>query len=143
MVAERQEQFFSGLSWLLIALVLLGTAAAISYFGKTNSTSAVVPTTSKTPRQAKEYTVFYKSGVFGPTNLRIHAGDSVKFENQNFTSIRIVSESINGKLQLTDFDSKSEIAPNQSFTYTFQKSGIFNYHNYKDPSESGTVIVRP
>ena len=124
-------------------MVLVGLAAAVSYFGQDSSISAIVPVASKTPRQVKEYGVFYKVGVFGPTNIRIHVGDSVKFENNSFTAVRIVSDGTSNKLDLPGFDSKIEVAPNQSFSYVFQKAGIFGYHNFSNPDENGSVVVRP
>lgn len=141
-MTERNEQFFSGLSWLLIALVLVSLAVAVSYFRGQDSVNPVI-SISKAPHQPLKYSVFYRSGVFGPTNIRIHVGDSVKFENNGFTPIRIISDSVAGKLELADFDSKIEIAPNSSYTYTFSKIGIFGYHNYSNDNESGSVIVRP
>lgn len=142
-MSEYRVNFFSGLSWLLIALVLLSLAVAISYFRGEDSYSNISPITTPPLRQPREYSVFYKAGVFGPTNIRIHTGDSVRFENDSFTAVRVISDSVLKKLVLADFDSKTDILINQSFTYTFSKVGIFGYHNYNNPDENGSVIVRP
>ncbi len=96
-MTETKEQFFSGLSWLLIALVLLSLAVAVSYFHGQGSVSPVI-SVSKSPRQPLEYSVFYRAGVFGPTNIRIHVGDSVRFENDSFAPIRIISDKVSGRL---------------------------------------------
>ncbi len=140
---ERGEKFFSGISWLLIVLVLVLTALAISYLGPKEQVVVSPTTTAQPTHEPRDYNVFYKAGVFAPTNIRIHASDSVKFENQSFASIRIISDSIAGKLLLADFDSKTEIAPGNSFTYKFLKVGTFGYHNIDNPDESGSVTVRP
>ncbi len=142
-MSDYRVNFFSGLSWLLIALILLSLALAISYFRGKDSYVNVPSSTTMPSHQPREYSVFYKVGVFGPTNIRIHMGDSVRFENDSFTSVRVISDSVSKKLVLADFDSKTDIPPNQSFTYTFSKIGIFGYHNYNNPDENGSVIVRP
>ncbi|MBI2670020.1 MAG: plastocyanin [Candidatus Yanofskybacteria bacterium] len=82
-------------------------------------------------------------GVFSPTNIRIHVGDSVRFQNDGSTSMRIISDLTNGVLDLAGFDSVGEIPPKSVFTYTFSQTGIFGYHSARNLNEEGTVIVRP
>lgn len=143
---EQREHFFSGIVWLIIALLLLGLALAVTYFGKGSSQPATdnsVLSSRVNVRPAREYVVFYKAGVFGPTNIRIHVGDSVRFENDSVAGIRIVSDGVSGKLDLPGFDSKTNIQANDGFTFKFPKVGIFGYHNMNNPDEGGSVIVRP
>jgi plastocyanin len=94
-------------------------------------------------RQPRLYTVYYSLGVFSPTNIRIHVGDSVKFQNDSNSPIYIVSVRSEVGLELAGFDSVNDIPPKSSFTFTFTKPGTFGYHNSKNPNEKGTVIVRP
>ncbi|MEX1063810.1 MAG: hypothetical protein WED06_00540 [Candidatus Paceibacterota bacterium] len=133
--------------WLLIIIVLVGFAAALTYFGKVNPNSNTAidnsfakPTVS---RQARVYTVYYGFGVFSPTNIRVHIGDSVRFQNDGSLPIRIVSSTINGVPELPGFDSVGDVPSDGAFTYTFNKDGIFGYHNANNLAEEGTVIVRP
>ncbi len=144
---ESDEPKPSGIIWLFIILVLVGFAAATIYFGRDNKdlTAAVQPSADRpTPtRQLRVYTVYYGLGVFSPTNIRIHVGDSVKFQNDSNLSIRVVSDRASGVPELAGFDSVSDISPKDSFTFTFTEAGTFGYHNGKNPNEEGTVIVRP
>ena len=144
---ESDEPKPNSIIWLLIILVLIGFAAATIYFGHDNKdlTAAVQPSANlSTPtRQPRVYTVYYGLGVFSPTNIRIHVGDSVKFQNDSNLSIRVVSDRTNGVSELAGFDSVNDIPPKDSFTFTFTESGTFGYHNGKNPNEEGTVIVRP
>lgn len=144
---ESSEPKPNGVMWLLIILVLIGFAAAAMYFGRgkqglvaADQSSAARPTPT---RQARVYTVYYGLGVFSPTNIRVHVGDSVKFQNDSSSPIRIVSDYTDGQPDLAGFDSVGDIPPKSAFAYTFSKTGIFGYHNAKNPSEEGTVIVRP
>ena len=130
-----------GLIWLLIVVLLVLMGLAVSILGDSQGLGGAVPAISEEPtptetRQPRIYTVSYKNGVFSPTNLRIHAGDTVRFKNESLFSIRILSDSYLG------FDSVGEIPQGSFFSFTFAAKGIFDYHNYGNAEEKGTIIVR-
>lgn len=132
--------------WLLIILVLIGFAAAATYLGRESRELAKglsVANNGSLRKQVRTYTVYYDFSVFSPTNIRIHVGDSVKFQNDSNRPIRIVSDFEDVGQRLLDFDSGGEILPGDSFSFTFTKEGVFGYHNIKNENEKGTVIVRP
>lgn len=147
MTQEDSELQPEGKLWLLVILVLLIFAASLIYFGRNNPALVNLdqarisnPGSSRTSRI---YTVFYNTGVFSPTNIRIHVGDSVKFQNDGDQPIHIQSDSTNNIPDLVGFDSVGDVPAKGSFTYTFSTAGIFGYHNKYDKNERGTVIVRP
>src|SRR3989344_9630994 len=90
-VARKKERIPTlnapGLIWLLIVLVLILLGLSVNLLGNSEelanpaSTFDVEPVPTET-RQPRIYTVSYKNGVFSPTNLRIHAGDTVRFKNE-------------------------------------------------------------
>lgn len=132
--------------WLLIILVLIGFAVAATYLGRESRELAkTIPTVNggSSQRQSRVYTVYYGLGVFSPTNIRVHIGDSVKFQNDSGEPIRITSDSASGVSDLPGFDSGGDIQPDSVFSFTFAKEGIFGYYNVKNLAEKGTVIVRP
>jgi len=107
--------------------------------GNSEDLSSKIPTPSpELTRQPRVYTVSYRGGVFSPTNLRIHAGDTVRFRNDAFFGIRVVTDNN----QLPGFDSIGDIPQDSYFSYTFAEKGIFGYHNESKPEEQGTIIVR-
>lgn len=131
----------AGLSWLLIVFVLILLAFSVSIFREPvvsdmsgNIGSSVGPTPDAI--QSRVYTVSYRNGVFSPTNLRIHAGDTVRFKNESIFSIRIVGDDLVG------FDSIGDVPQGSFFSFTFAAKGIFSYHNNKNSEESATIIVR-
>lgn len=144
---ESDELKPSSAIWLFIILVLVGFSAATMYFGRDNKdlAAAVQPSVNRPAptRQPRLYTVYYGLGVFSPTNIRIHVGDSVKFQNDSSVPIRIVSDRTSGVPELAGFDSVNDVSPKDSFIFAFTESGTFGYHNGRNPSEEGTVIVRP
>ena len=136
-----------GAIWVIIILVLLGFALAVIYFSRGNpdliNGGQPSPSSPVASRQPRVYTVFYGLGVFSPTNIRIHVDDSVRFQNDSKSAMRIVSDITNGLPDLAGFDSVGDVQAGGVFTYTFTTTGIFGYHNAKNPTEEGTIIVRP
>ena len=134
--------------WLLIVLCLVLLAAAVSFFGgkadNIDNSSVISPNLvlSSDTKSTRIYTVSYKAGVFSPTNLRIHAGDTVRFKNESFFPIHIVSDPESGHPALPGFDSVGDVPQNSYFSFTFSDKGIFGYHNRKSIDEGGTIIVR-
>lgn len=144
---DESELQPEGRLWLLVILVLLFFAASLIYFGRNNSDLANLDqarvSSPGASRPSRLYKVFYNTGVFSPTNIRIHAGDSVKFQNDSNGPIHVQSDETNSVPDLVGFDSVGDIPPEGSFTYTFTKTGVFGYHNKDNKNVRGTVIVRP
>lgn len=130
-----------GISWLVVILLLVLAAFAVIHFGNLQPAVSPTPTSitdnSTTPIvQPRIYTISYDSGVFSPTNLRIHAGDTVRFKNDSIFPTRIVSEDLVG------FDSVGDIPQGSYFSFTFAARGTFSYHNNNNSNQAGTIIVR-
>ncbi len=129
-----------GLSWLLVLILLGLLAIAVMIFDKHADTGPVAtktPQESPTPSMAaRVYTVSYDAGVFSPTNLRIHAGDTVRFKNESIFPIRVVSEDIVG------FDSVGDVPQGSYFAFTFAARGTFGYYNKHNKDQAGSIIVR-
>ncbi len=144
LIAQRRQRIQEvqriGGFWFLIAAVLVLLAIAVTVLGNgpTSVDGGVIsptptPTESHAPRI---YSVSYRAGVFSPTNLRIHAGDTVRFKNDGILPIHIVSSDLAG------FDSIGDVPPDSSFTFTFAEPGTFGYYNQRDTSEAGAVMVK-
>jgi plastocyanin len=135
-----------GMFWLLIILTLLLLAISVGIFSKSNGGAAIEsPTITPEPSESRItriYTVSYKNGVFSPTNLRIHSGDTVKFKNDDFSAIRVITGPHPEHNNLVGFDSVGDIPQGSFFSFTFAAKGTFDYHNEKNVKESGTIIVR-
>ena len=142
---RHQTHHDSGLFWVLIILVMVLLVVSLSIFGPTPPESQAGATVTPTPlesQQSRVYTVSYRAGVFSPTNLRIHAGDTVRFRNDGILPIRIVTDPYPEDNGLVGFDSIGDVPPGSYFAFTFAARGIFGYHNEHSPDETGTIIVR-
>lgn len=139
-LAERRHN--PAVFWVLIFVLMLVMAGAVKMLGKAEDLTSKIPTpVPSETREPRFYTVTYKSGVFSPTNLRIHAGDTVRFKNESFFGIRVIADTQVAS-QIPLFDSVGDIPQGSYFSYTFSEKGIFGYHNNKNLDEQGTIIVR-
>lgn len=136
-----------GLVWILILMIMGLLAAAVLYFNQVSDYQALAPETANNSQSAlarapRSYSVFYNRGVFSPTNLRIHQGDTVVFTNNSYAPLWINSDAVDGPDSPYIFNSQKNILPQGTFSHIFQVSGIFPYHNENNPNEIGTIIVR-
>ncbi|KKR13401.1 MAG: hypothetical protein UT43_C0045G0007 [Parcubacteria group bacterium GW2011_GWC1_39_29] len=138
-----------GLVWMLIILMLLLMAVTVLIFSNNDVGGGDVlatPTPTDTPdvttQPQRIYTIAYKNGVFSPTNLRIHSGDTIRFKNEGHAGIRVVTDPHPEHNNLVGFDSMGDIPQNSFFSFTFAAKGTFGYHNEKNIQEVGTIIVR-
>jgi len=127
--------------WFFVILLLVAFGLSVFIFNK-NKEISNFSQPSPIYHNSKVYTVFYTNGVFSPTNLQINIGDTVRFNNDSFVSIRIVSDPHPQHNDLPGFDSVSDVLPQSVFSFKFIKKGIFGYHNEKNPSQGGTIIVK-
>lgn len=129
--------------WIFIILILGLFVASVMFFTRgeiieprDRGANLLSVDQEEDNRASRIYTVNYKNGVFSPTNLRIHLGDTVRFKNEGILPIRIISDGLPG------FDSIGTIPRGGVFSYTFSSRGIFQYYNDRNDNEIGTVIVR-
>lgn len=129
--------------WPLIFLVLILLAVSVRVLERPviADTTATPTPSQQDDRNPRVYVIDYRSGVFSPTNLRIHAGDTVRWHNQSALPIRVVAQ-LQNEERTPDFDSIGGIQSDGYFAFTFSRVGIFGYYNPAGSNESGVIIVR-
>ena len=130
--------------WGLIVAAMVLMLGAVMVFGPRNQANE--PLTSGVPLatptvQSRVYTISYRFGVFSPTNLRIHQGDTVRWHNDGLLAVRIAAQLQAGQTA-PEFDSVGTIPPDGYFSYTFSNVGVFGYDNAGNKKEQGLIIVR-
>jgi plastocyanin len=140
---EPQEPHGQPHVWPAILLVLILMGLAVAFLGSrpVNDPTASPTATRDVVREARVYTISYRFGVFSPTNLRIHSGDTVRWKNDSPLPIRVIAQLAPGE-NVPAFDSVGAIHPGGYFSYTFARNGVFGYYNPSDANESGVIIVR-
>ena len=80
-------------------------------------------------------------GTFSPATLTVKKGASVTWTNSGSAKVWIASDPHPVHTGYPGFDSGTDLRAGESFTFTFDKTGSWSYHNHLNPTVKGTVIV--
>jgi len=142
---------------IVIAIVLAGgyfllkgdvASQSINQPSKTAPESFPSPTT-----QANE--VIYTDAGFSPSTLTVRAGDTVTFKNQSSSQMWVGSAMHPSHIIYSDtmlqehcpdttntaFDQCQGGGPGTSWSFTFQKTGTWGYHNHLNARYFGKITV--
>jgi plastocyanin len=78
---------------------------------------------------------------FQSSSLKIKAGTTVVWTNDDTEPHRIASNPYPTHKDLPSLDSKSNIDTNGTYRYTFKQQGTFGYHDELHPEVNGAIIV--
>jgi len=123
----------------------------------TGTTTQDSPSGTSTRQSSTETTtVTYTENGFSPTSVTVQSGDTVVFVNDsnsgmwvgadqhpthtNYDGTNLSQHCNNNGAQ--PFDSCTEIQTGNSWSFTFDKTGEWGYHNHVAPRDTGTVIVQ-
>lgn len=121
---------------------------------QTPVTDSKVPTNTPTAPTANT-TVIYSDQGFSPANITIPLGTTVTFVNQNMKSMWVASAmhpthivysgtSLSQHCPDKDnstFDQCAAVGKGNSFSFTFNKEGVWKYHNHTSGGDRGTITV--
>jgi plastocyanin len=87
--------------------------------------------------------VNYTGTRFVPELVTINLGEQVRFVNKDNLSMRITSNDIKGAPLYPGFDQQKSGGTGSTFTFLFNKAGLWPYHNLNgDPGVVGVVFVK-
>jgi plastocyanin len=130
----------------------------------TTQPKALKPSVSEQPSQqqptsqppaVKENLVTYTDSGYSPSTITIKKGETVNFKNQSSLSMWPASamhptHRVYSGTSLdehcpdttgTAFDACKGFLPGQSWSFTFNKTGTWKYHDHLNPSSTGTIVV--
>jgi plastocyanin len=81
-------------------------------------------------------TVDITQAGFTPSKVTIEFGDTVTWTNKDTANHQVLADQ-------AAFPTSPVLAPNQTYSYTFTKSGSFGYRDALNTKRRGTVVVRP
>lgn len=85
--------------------------------------------------------VIIKDSVFNPAIINISKGTKVTWKNMDSAVHQIVSDPHPGHTDLPGLSSKA-LSYGESYSYTFDKEGVFGYHCDQNPAMEAHVIVK-
>jgi plastocyanin len=130
-------------SSLLFALFAVTTA--LSGCGKAPAPRPTVTAASHTPAATETVAtsqVSIDSKSFLPAIITVPVGTTVTWTNHDNVTHTVSSDPYPLNTGLSGFDSVKPIEPNQTYTFTFTRSGEWPYHDQLRPASfTGMVIV--
>ncbi len=152
--------------WVAIAVVVIGVLIWWLY-GQTGSsvpvplppennsaTTETSPAVNPTPSSPMQATVTYDGASFSPAQVTVAQGGTVTFTDTKGSGMWIASnphpthEGYSGTTRTQHCPDTAGIAFDQcksgaSYTFTFQKTGTWGYHDHRNTSASGEIVVTP
>lgn len=108
----------------------------------TEQSSATNNETEADTNDPQNVIVTYTDSGFSPPTVTVNVGDSVVFKNESSRLFQPASDPHPVHTNLSGFDAKTGVAPGQSYTFSFNKTGTWGFHNHLDSDKIGKVIVR-
>jgi plastocyanin len=75
--------------------------------------------------------------VFTPPQITVQKGGTVTWTNNDKTTHTVIDDLAN-----VGGPNSGDIAPGASYSFTFNKTGSFQYHCRIHPSMRGTIVVK-
>lgn len=94
------------------------------------------------PKAPKGVSVLISEDGFEPSTLTIQKGTAVIWRNDDTESHRVAANPFPTHSDLPELDSGNNIPPGGDYSFTFDKSGTFNYHDELAPHNNATIVVR-
>lgn len=105
----------------------------------TTEDAETATSTDTTEKQAvPPPSVFYDGDVFAPSSVTIKVGQTITFKNTGSDPMWVASDPHPVHTNFSAFDQRTSTA---EYSFTFEKTGTYRYHNHLSPSDRGTVIV--
>lgn len=120
----------------VIALIIITLAVVMVNRNADKSTA-----NSSTHIVVQPVQVYITPTGFEPTTMSIKRGTPVEWVNTDTKPHWVESDPFPEATGLPDLNSRQAFGPNESYTYTFSKTGDFTYHDQTDPLKSGIIHV--
>ena len=125
----------------IVVVVLAAVALAHRNSNKTTTnTTSSTPTSSQTANNTSNpqtATIDIKNMMFTPSQITVAKGGTVTWTNNDTTTHTVVDD-----LSNAGGPNSGDIAPGKSYSFTFTKTGSFQYHCSIHPSMRGTIVVK-
>jgi len=109
--------------------------------GQPRAVAPVTPEVGMLPPQ-NEFLVRYTDDGFSPAEITVTPGKAVTFKNESSGGMRVASNPHPTHGFYQGFDQGQIVPRGGSYTFNFERVGVWGYHNHLKPAAGGTVIVR-
>jgi plastocyanin len=128
--------------WALVAVVFAALVVAGVLFTNSFSSDKNTPTNPKVAAIAAPTEVLITADGLTPQTVLIHTGQSVLWKNEDTQAHQVATDPYPQENGLDGFVDTIALLKNDTYSFTFDKTGTFTYHDHLNPSKlHGTVIV--
>ena len=93
-------------------------------------------------RSSKTYTITETEDGFNPEKMTIKKGETITFKSTRNKFFWPASDLHPTHLIYPEFDPKDPIAPNKTWSFTFNKVGSWKFHDHLAPYYTGIITVK-
>jgi len=123
-----------------IVLLVLVVASAAALYGVSRDASS--PDTGLPLNTGPTATVQITADGFEPATLSVAPGTTVTWVNADDAPHQVASNPHPEHTDLSGLDSSQPIAAEQSYSFTFNETGTFGYHDHLQPTTNGMITVK-
>jgi len=139
----------AGLAVGVMVLLVVGVGAFFLFTGGASVPEVSAPqptedelsTVPSATEKAEGVVVSFTGDGFEPSVVTVKAGQSVTFVNETDGDFWPASAVHPTHQELPGFDALRPFGPGQTYSFTFEELGSWNYHDHLSPRMTGTVTV--
>jgi plastocyanin len=122
---------------VVLVLIVAGAVALSHKSNDNNSSTNTSQNSSNSSNKPTAGTINIKNMIFAPPQITVAKGGTVTWTNNDNTTHTVVDD-----LSNVGGPHSGDIAPGSSYSFTFTKTGSFQYHCTIHPSMRGTIVVK-
>lgn len=104
------------------------------------SSQTKTPTPSAPPTSS-ELTVTFTDKGFSPAGLIVKKGQTVTFVNNSSGKMWVAANPFPSSSEYPAFNEKSGVDKGSTWSFTFDKTGTWFYHNHYSPAQGAKIVV--
>lgn len=126
--------------FIIIILIILAVIAGVFLWKIKVSSQDKPHISNEKPIEGEAIIIMTNDGFF-PSEIRIKAGANVRFINDSKYWHWPASDLHPSHTLYSEFDPKKPIGPGEEWSFVFEKTGVWGFHDHLSPQITGEVIV--
>jgi plastocyanin len=121
--------------------IVMQSASSTPVATSTKPAPTKTPVATTTPSTSSSLTVTFTDKGFAPASLTIKKGQTVTFINNSSGKMWVAANPFPTSSEYPAFNEKSGVATGSSWSFTFDKTGTWFYHNHYSPAQGAKIVV--
>ena len=125
---------------VVVTILVIGGTVALTHKSNNNATqntSNTSSTSSNSNQTPATGTINIKNMMFTPSQISVQKGGTVTWTNNDSIAHTVIDD-----LSNVGGPASGNIEPGSTYSFTFDKTGSFQYHCSIHPSMRGTIVVK-